>query len=49
MLRVVGWAHDAWSTNGMLYTEALTGVAALVLFVWLVRYVRGTEIGLAPN
>jgi MFS family permease len=44
MLRAVGWAHDAWSTNGMLYTEALAGVAALVLFVVLARHVRGTEI-----
>jgi predicted MFS family arabinose efflux permease len=45
MLRAAGWAHDAWSTNGMLLTEALTGVAALVLFVLLARRVRGTEIG----
>jgi MFS transporter, PAT family, beta-lactamase induction signal transducer AmpG len=44
MLRVAGWAHDAWSTNGMLYTEALAGVAALVLFVALVRRVRGAEL-----
>lgn len=35
MLRVAGWAHDAWSTNGMLLTEAVTGVAALALFMWL--------------
>ena len=42
MLRVVGRVHDRWSTNAMLYTEALTG--AVVLFVWLVRHVRGTEI-----
>ena len=44
MLRAVGWAHDAWSTSGMLYTEALAGVAALVIFVVLARHVRGTEI-----
>jgi MFS transporter, PAT family, beta-lactamase induction signal transducer AmpG len=43
MLRIVGWAHDAWSTNGMLFTEALTGAAALVLFAFLARRVRGTE------
>jgi MFS family permease len=42
MLRVAGWAHDAWSTNGMLLTEALTGVAALAFFVVLARHVRGT-------
>ena len=45
MLRLVGRVHDAWSTNAMLYTEALVGVAALVLFVALSRYVRGGEIG----
>jgi MFS family permease len=41
MLRAAGWAHDAWSTNGMLLTEALAGVAALVVFVLLARHVRG--------
>jgi len=45
MLRAAGWAHDAWSTNGMLYTEALTGAVALVLFVALARRVRGAEAG----
>lgn len=44
MLRVNGWAHDAWRTNGMLYTEALVGLAALVLFVAIARQVRGTEL-----
>ncbi len=44
MLRAVGWVHDAWSTNAMLMTEALTGVAALVLFVVLSRRVGGTEL-----
>ncbi|MGH7669876.1 MAG: MFS transporter [Gemmatimonadaceae bacterium] len=44
MLRVDGWAHDAWQTNGMLYTEALVGVAAVLLFAWLVGKVRGTEV-----
>lgn len=44
MLRVDGWAHDAWATSGMLYTEALVAVAALLLFVVLARRVRGTEL-----
>ncbi len=43
MLRVNGWAHDTWKTNGMLYTEALVGVAALGVFVLLAGKVRGTE------
>src|ERR1051325_864237 len=41
MLRVNGWAHDAWKTNGMLYTEALVGVAALGIFMLLAGKVRG--------
>lgn len=41
MLRAVGWAHDRWSTNGMLFTEALAGVAALVLLVALAGRIRG--------
>jgi len=44
MLRLVGQVHDAWSTNAMLYTEALVGVAALALFVGLSRYVGGGEL-----
>lgn len=44
MLRLVGRVHDAWSTNAMLYTEALVGVAALALFVVLSRYVRGADL-----
>jgi MFS transporter, PAT family, beta-lactamase induction signal transducer AmpG len=42
MLRVAGWAHDAWSTNGMLLTEAGTGVVALVVFAVLARRIPGT-------
>jgi hypothetical protein len=41
MLRAVGWAHDAWSTSGMLMTEALTGLVALGVFVAVARRVRG--------
>jgi MFS family permease len=41
MLRAAGWAHDAWSTSGMLLTEAVTGVAALVVFAFVARRVPG--------
>jgi MFS transporter, PAT family, beta-lactamase induction signal transducer AmpG len=44
MLRADGAAHDAWHTNGMLYTEALAGVVALALFAWLAGKIRGTEL-----
>ena len=44
MLRVDGRAHDTWRTNGMLYTEAAVGVAALVVFALLAGRVRGTEL-----
>jgi MFS family permease len=43
MLRVNGWAHDRWRTNGMLYTEAAVGVVALVVFALLAGQVRGTD------
>jgi MFS transporter, PAT family, beta-lactamase induction signal transducer AmpG len=41
MLRAAGWAHDAWSTNGMLLTEAFAGVVALAVFVWLSGRITG--------
>jgi len=41
MLRAAGWAHDAWSTNGMLLTEAFAGAAALVVFAIVARRVPG--------
>jgi MFS transporter, PAT family, beta-lactamase induction signal transducer AmpG len=44
MLRADGWAHDAWHTNGMLYTEALVGAAAVALFAWLVGKVPGDPV-----
>lgn len=44
MLRLAGWAHDAWSTNGMLLTEAIVGVVALAVFALLVRRVPGGEL-----
>ena len=44
VLRAVGWVHDRWTTSAMLYTEALVGVAALVVFVVLARHVRGTAL-----
>ena len=43
MLRLDGWAHDARGTNGMLFTEAGVGVAALIVFALLAGRVRGTE------
>ena len=43
MLRLDGWAHDARGTNGMLFTEAGLGVAALIVFALLAGRVRGTE------
>jgi hypothetical protein len=43
MLRAIGKAHDVWKTNGMLYTEALAGVAALAVFALLAGKVRGTD------
>lgn len=44
MLRADGWAHDAWGTNGMLFTEALVGTIALVAFALVVGRVRGVVL-----
>lgn len=44
VLRIDGWAHDAWRTNGMLYTEALLGVGALVLFAWVAGRIPGAGL-----
>ena len=44
MLRAVGHAHDAWGTNGMLYSETFAGVAALVVFVLLAGRIRGSTL-----
>jgi PAT family beta-lactamase induction signal transducer AmpG len=43
MLRAAGWAHDAWSTSGMLLTEAVVGAAALLVFAALAPRVRGAD------
>jgi len=48
VLRVAGWAHDAWASTGMLYTEAALGVAALILFALVAGKVRGTLPSTGP-
>jgi PAT family beta-lactamase induction signal transducer AmpG len=44
VLRVAGWAHDSWGTNGMLYTETLLGIAALLVFALVVGRVKGAVL-----
>ncbi|HEX2779405.1 MAG TPA: MFS transporter [Gemmatimonadaceae bacterium] len=44
VLRADGWAHDRWGTNGMLYTEALLGAGALVVFALVAGRVRGSSL-----
>jgi len=44
MLRAVGSVHDHWGTNTMLYTEALAGVAALVVFAMAAGKIRGSTL-----
>ena len=43
VLRVAGWTHDSWGTNGMLYTETFLGVAALAVFALIAGRVKGME------
>jgi MFS family permease len=44
VLRANGWAHDRWGTNGMLYTETLLGVGALLVFALVVGRMRGAAL-----
>ena len=44
VLRANGWAHDHWGTNGMLYTEALLGVGALIVFALAAGRMRGAVL-----
>ena len=44
VLRANGWAHDRWGTSGMLYTEALLGVGALVVFALAAGRMRGAVL-----
>jgi MFS transporter, PAT family, beta-lactamase induction signal transducer AmpG len=44
VLRANGWAHDHWGTNGMLYTEALLGVGALIVFAFAAGRMRGAVL-----
>jgi PAT family beta-lactamase induction signal transducer AmpG len=44
VLRADGWAHDRWGSAGMLYTEALLGVAALLVFAFASQRIRGAVL-----
>ena len=44
VLRANGWAHDHWGTNPMLYTEALLGVGALIVFAFAAGRMRGAVL-----
>jgi hypothetical protein len=43
MTLVDGWARTRWGTGAMLYTEALIGVAAIVLFIAVAACLRPTR------
>jgi predicted MFS family arabinose efflux permease len=44
VLRADGWAHDRWGSAGMLYTETLLGVAALLVFALASQRIRGAVL-----
>ena len=44
VLRADGWAHDRWGSSGMLYTEAILGVAALLVFALASSRMRGAVL-----
>ena len=45
MTNVDGWAHDRFSSSGMLFTEAALGVAGAAVFLVLVAVLRGRGRG----
>lgn len=40
MIMIDGWAHTRWGAGGMLFTEAIIGVAAILVFYAIARGVR---------
>ena len=42
---VDGWAHDRFSSSGMLFTEAALGVAGAAVFLVLFAVLRGNRRG----
>jgi len=43
MLRVDGFAHDRWATNGMLLVETAVGVVSIGVFIALAARIRGAD------
>jgi MFS transporter, PAT family, beta-lactamase induction signal transducer AmpG len=43
-----GWGHDKWGASGLLYIEALCGVAAVGLYIIVARVTRGLFARGAP-
>jgi MFS family permease len=43
MLRVDGFAHDRWATNGMLFVETGVGVVSIGVFIALAARIRGAD------
>ena len=44
VLRADGWAHDHWGSAGMLYTETVLGVVALLIFALASQRIRGAVL-----
>jgi hypothetical protein len=43
MTNLDGWAHDRWNSAKMFYTESGLAVASAVVFMVLVRILRGRQ------
>jgi hypothetical protein len=52
MAAIDGWAHDRWGAGGMLYTDALLGVAAIpaaLMVLWAMRSAAAHRDQTAPT
>lgn len=44
MTVVDGWGHKKWGASGMLFTEALAAVLALIIFFSVYYLVKGRRV-----
>jgi len=49
MTLVAGWAHTRWGAGGMLHTEAVIGVLAILLFIGVATIVMRDKVSASPT
>jgi PAT family beta-lactamase induction signal transducer AmpG len=49
MTLVAGWAHTRWGAGGMLHTEAVIGVLAILLFIGVAMAMTRGRVPASPT